>query len=257
MPDPRSATGPINAVVFDLGGVLIDWNPRYLYRTLFDDEPAMEDFLTTVTTPEWNRAQDAGRPWSEAVDELAARHPEKRELIEAYWRRWPEMLGSAIDATVDILHDLRGTGVGLYALSNWSAETFPVARPGYPFLEWFDGIVISGEERLIKPDPRIFRVLLDRYDLVPEQTAFIDDQPANVEAAAAMGIRGVRFLDGPTLRRDLRELGLAIAQGSYDGLIGCAGLDCYPAPRPRSAEVRRWVVVRELPSGPPRRSSVS
>jgi 2-haloacid dehalogenase len=198
----------IAAVVFDLGGVLIDWDPRHLYRTLFDDEEAMEDFLATVTTSEWNRAQDAGRPWSEAVEELAARHPERRELIEAYWRRWPEMLGDAIAPTVRVLDELRSTNVGLYALSNWSAETFPVARPRYPFLEWFDGIVISGQERLIKPDPRIFRTLIDRYGLVPGETAFIDDQATNVEAAEAVGIVGIRFVDEAGLRQDLAALGL-------------------------------------------------
>ena len=198
----------IEAVVFDLGGVLIDWDPRYLYRTLFTDEVAMEDFLTTVTTPEWNRAQDAGRPWSEAVEELAARHPEKRELIEAYWRRWPETLGGPIEPTVAVLHDLRGTDVRLYALSNWSAETFPIARPRYPFLDWFDGIVISGQEGLIKPDARIFEVLLERYDLRPAETVFIDDHLPNVEAAAALGIRALRFTDADTLRADLGALGV-------------------------------------------------
>src|SRR4051812_26080818 len=131
----------IRAVVFDLGGVLIDWDPRHLYRTIFADETAMEDFLKTVTTPEWNRAQDAGRPWAEAVEELIARHPERREQIEAYRTRWMEMLGDPIQPTVDILDELRAVDVALYALSNWSAETFPVARPRYHFLEWFDGIV--------------------------------------------------------------------------------------------------------------------
>jgi 2-haloacid dehalogenase len=203
------ATVPnITAVVFDLGGVLIDWDPRYLYRTLFTDEVAMEDFLTTVTTPEWNRAQDAGRPWSEAVEELAVRHPEKRELIEAYWRRWPETLGGAIEPTVAVLRDLRATDVRLYALSNWSAETFPIARPRYPFLDWFDGIVISGQEGLIKPDARIFEVLLERYELQPSQTVFIDDHVPNVDAAAALGMSALRFTDADTLRGDLRGLGL-------------------------------------------------
>jgi 2-haloacid dehalogenase len=203
------ATVPnITAVVFDLGGVLIDWDPRYLYRTLFTDEVAMEDFLTTVTTPEWNRAQDAGRPWSEAVEELAVRHPEKRELIEAYWRRWPETLGGAIEPTVAVLRDLRATDVRLYALSNWSAETFPIARPRYPFLDWFDGIVISGQEGLIKPDARIFEVLLERYELQPSQTVFIDDHVPNVDAAAALGMWALRFTDAGTLRGDLRGLGL-------------------------------------------------
>ena len=198
----------ITAVVFDLGGVLIDWDPRYLYRTLFDDEAAMEDFLATVTTPEWNRAQDAGRPWAEAVEELAARHPEKRDLIEAYWHRWPETLGDAIEPTVAVLDELRSTSVRLYALSNWSGETFPKARPRYPFLEWFDGIVISGDERLAKPDPRIFDVLMARYEVNPAETVFIDDHAPNVEAATALGFAAIQFTDGPTLRADIARLGL-------------------------------------------------
>ena len=223
MPDLGPPPPSISAVVFDLGGVLIDWNPRYLYRSLFEDDDAMEDFIATVTTSDWNRAQDAGRPWSEAVEELAARHPERRELIEAYWRRWPEMLGEAIDPAVEVLADLRRTDVALYALSNWSAETFPAARPRYPFLEWFDGIVISGEERLIKPDPRIFGVLLDRYGLTAGSTVFIDDQASNVDAATALGIVGVRFTDGDALRRDLRALGLAIPESGHGGALRPGG----------------------------------
>lgn len=199
---------PISAVVFDLGGVLIDWNPRYLYRTLFDDGAAMEDFLATVTTPDWNLAQDAGRPWAEAVEELASRYPERRELIEAYWRRWPETLGDAIGPTVDVLDDLRRAGVRLFALTNWSGETFPFARPRYPFLAWFEGIVVSGDEGLIKPDPRIFEVLARRYDLDPAATLFIDDHVANVEAAAELGFHAIRYVDTDTLRADLARLGL-------------------------------------------------
>ena len=198
----------ITAVVFDLGGVLIDWDPRYLYRTLFDDEAAMEGFLATITTPEWNHAQDAGRPWAEAIEELAKLHPEQRDLIEAYWRRWPETLGDAIESTVALLRELRATSVRLYALSNWSGETFPLARPHYPFLEWFDGIVISGDEHVAKPDPRIFGVLLKRYALAAAETVFIDDHVPNVEAAAALGFIAVRFTDAPSLRADLARLGL-------------------------------------------------
>jgi 2-haloacid dehalogenase len=204
----------ITAVVFDLGGVLIDWDPRHLYRTLFDDEAAMEEFLATITTPEWNLAQDAGRPWADAIDELAARHPDRRELIEAFWTRWPETLGGAIEPTVTVLDELRSTGVRLYALSNWSGETFPAAKPRYRFLEWFDGIVISGDERMIKPDPRIYERLLDRYGLVAGEVLFIDDSPANVEAAAALGIQAVRFADAETLRADLRRFGLLTTEAA-------------------------------------------
>jgi 2-haloacid dehalogenase len=196
------------AVVFDLGGVLIDWNPRYLYRTLFDDEAEMEAFLAEVTTQEWNAQQDAGRPWSEAVEALVAQHPDRRELIEAYWHRWPETLGGPIEGTVQILGELRARGVRTYALSNWSAETFPLARPRYPFLEWFDGILISGEAKLIKPDPRIFAHLLEKFGLEPGSTVFVDDSAANVRAGGEAGLISIRFSDPPELRRELGALGL-------------------------------------------------
>jgi 2-haloacid dehalogenase len=196
------------AVVFDLGGVLIDWNPRYLYRTLFDDEAEMEAFLAEVTTQEWNAEQDAGRPWSEAVEALVAQHPDRRELIEAYWHRWPETLGGPIQGTVDILGELRARGVRTYALSNWSAETFPLARPRFPFLEWFDGILISGEAKLAKPDPLIFAHLLERFGLEPGSTVFIDDSTANVRAAEAAGLIAMRFENPEKLRAELVVLRL-------------------------------------------------
>lgn len=205
----HSAGSPtVNAVVWDLGGVLIDWDPRYLYRSLFDDDAAMEEFLATVCTPEWNRAQDAGRPWADAVAELAERHPERRDLITAYWERWHETLGDAIAPTVAVLDDLRSDPVRLIALTNWSGETFPVARPRFSFLEWFEGIVVSGDERLIKPDPRIFELLRRRYDLDPATTLFIDDSHENVDAAAALGFIAIRYRDAERLRGDLRGFGL-------------------------------------------------
>jgi 2-haloacid dehalogenase len=194
--------------VFDLGGVLIDWNPRYLYRTLFDDEAEMEAFLAEVTTQEWNAKQDAGRTWSEAVEELAALHPARRELIEAYWRRWPETLGDAIAGTVEILRQLRDAGIRVYALSNWSAETFPLARPRFPFLEWFDGILISGEVKLAKPDPRIFAALVERFGLEPGSTVFVDDNAENIRAAAEAGLIPIRFKSPEQLREELSKLQL-------------------------------------------------
>jgi 2-haloacid dehalogenase len=201
--------GAVSTVVFDLGGVLIDWDPRYLYRSLFGgDEAAMELFLATVCTPDWNREQDIGRPWSVAIEALAARHPEQRDLIRAYWERWPETLGEAIAPTVDVLAELRANGVPIYALSNWSAETFPAARPRFPFLEWFDGIVISGEVRSAKPDRRIFEVLLERHGLEPGSILFIDDMAENVAAAEALGIRSIRFTNAARLRGELASLGI-------------------------------------------------
>jgi 2-haloacid dehalogenase len=197
-----------SAVVFDLGGVLINWDPRNLYRQLFDDEEEMEHFLAEVTTSEWNAQQDAGRALSEAVEELAARHPDRRDLIAAYYDRWPEMLGGAIEGTVEILRELRERGVRTYALSNWSAETFPIARPMFPFLEWFDGIVISGEVRMVKPDARIFAHVLERFGLEPGEAVFVDDNAENVRAAQAAGFIGIVFENPGQLRRELGELQL-------------------------------------------------
>jgi len=196
-------------VVFDLGGVLIDWNPRHLYRKLFaGDENAMEVFLSEVCTVEWNERQDAGRTFAEAIDELLPRHADKIDLIEAFGRRFDEMITGVVAGTVDILADLKRAGVPRYALTNWSAETFPPQRDRFPFLSWFDGIVISGEEGVIKPDPRIFRILLDRYRIAPEEAVFIDDNPANAAAAAALGIYGIHFRSPDLLRRQLETLGL-------------------------------------------------
>jgi 2-haloacid dehalogenase len=203
----------VKAVVFDLGGVLIDWDPRYLYRKLLADEAAVEEFLATVCTPEWNAEQDRGRPFAEGVAELVERHPVHAAAIAAYHERWPEMLGGEIPGTVELLAELRAAGVPLFALTNWSAETFVFARERFEFLGWFDGVVVSGEERLVKPDPRLFRRLLDRFGLAPEATFFVDDSPANVAAARRLGMDAVRFTDPGELRRDLIGRGLLPGQG--------------------------------------------
>ena len=202
--------GTIENVVFDLGGVLIDWNPRHVFRSMFDDEESMERFLTEVCSSEWNARQDAGRPWAEAVQVLVAEHPDFEEHIRAYYDRWRDMLGGPIAETVDVLADLRRTSLRLFALSNWSSETFVVARamPEYSFLDWFDGIVISGDVGIVKPDPAIFRHLLERYDLEPSRTLFIDDVAANIDTAKALGLRTVRFESGAALRAELRARGL-------------------------------------------------
>ena len=196
------------AVVFDLGGVLIDWDPRYLYRKLLADEATVEEFLATVCTPEWNAEQDRGRPFAEGVAELVERYPVHAAAITAYHERWTEMLGGDIAGTVELLDELRDTGVPLYALTNWSAETFGIARERYQFLEWFDGVLVSGEERMIKPDPAIFRLLLDRFGLDPGAAFYVDDSPANVAAAGELGFDAVRFTGPEQLRRDLEARGL-------------------------------------------------
>jgi 2-haloacid dehalogenase len=202
-------SGPeLTAAVFDLGGVLIDWDPRYLYRTLFDDEAAMERFLAEVTSPEWNRMQDAGRPWTDAIDVLAAEHPDQRELIEAFHTRWPEMLGGPIEGTVAVLEELGSRGVRLLGLSNWSSETYPIARERYPFLSWFEAVVISGEIGVTKPDRRIFEYLIDRQGIEAARSVFVDDSPANVVAAASVGFVAIQFSGPPALRRELVQLGM-------------------------------------------------
>jgi len=202
----------ITTVVFDLGGVLINWDPRHLYRKIFGaDEVAMERFLAEVCTMEWNAALDAGRPFAEAVAELAAAHPDQAELIAAYHERWPEMLGEPFEATVEILREVRRAGYRTYALSNWAVETFSLTRSRHPFLEEMDGILISGEVGLNKPDPAIFRAFLARFNLAPEQTIYVDDWDRNVAAAAGIGMNAVQFSDAARLRGDLRSLGLPLA----------------------------------------------
>jgi 2-haloacid dehalogenase len=201
--------GTRRVVVFDLGGVLLDWDPRHLYRRLFaGDEAAMEDFLANVCTTQWNECQDAGRSFADGVAELMARHADKRELIEAFGYRFGEMIPGAIEGSVAILQALKRAGVRVYALSNWSAETFPPQRRRFPFLDAFDGIVVSGHEGVIKPNPRIFAILLERYGIAPEEAVFIDDNPRNAEAATALGLHGIHFRSPEQLQAELAALGL-------------------------------------------------
>ena len=202
MPD-RTA---IDAVVFDLGGVLIDWNPRHLYRKLFAEEAAMERFLTEVCSPTWNLRLDAGMPFDEGIAELVRSHAEHEGLIRAWKERWAEMLGGAIGGSVALLEELHAAGMPLYALTNWSAETFPEGRRRFPFLGQFRDIVVSGEEKLVKPDPRMFELLVRRTGVAPERTVFIDDSDKNVAAAERLGFQTIRFTDPEALRSRLTEL---------------------------------------------------
>jgi 2-haloacid dehalogenase len=197
------------AIVFDLGGVLVDWDPRYLYRRLFgDDAQAMERFLAEVCTSDWNRQQDAGRPFAQGVAELVARHPEHEVLIRAYDTRWEEMIAGPIVPSVEILKALKHTGHALHALSNWSSEKFALVRPKYEFFDWFDGILISGDVKLIKPDPKIFALLLQRMDRVAEECIFIDDLEVNVEAARELGFETIHFRSPAQLAGELAVLKL-------------------------------------------------
>ena len=198
----------IRAVVFDFGGVLFDWNPHHLYRKLIADDHERQWFLDTICTQAWNTEQDAGRTLAEATRSLVAQYPQHETLITAYYDRWHEMLRGPLPEGVAILEALHHADMPLFGLTNWSAETFPPQRDRFPFLSWFDGIVVSGEEGVIKPDPRIFRILLERYAIPPEAAVFIDDDPANAAAATSLGMHGIHFRSPDLLRRELRALGL-------------------------------------------------
>jgi 2-haloacid dehalogenase len=198
----------VDAGVFDLGGVLIDWNPRHLYRQLFDDEAAMEEFLATVCTLEWHVAHDLGQSTAESCAELALEYPEHASMILAWAERSEDMIGGAIADTVSILAELRAAGVRCYVLSNMEPETFPLRLERFDFLHWFDGHVISGLEGIVKPDPKIFHRMLRRFDLQPSRTVFIDDSAVNVEAAREIGIKALRFESPGQLRKDLEKLGV-------------------------------------------------
>ncbi len=184
----------VDTIIFDLGGVLIDWNPRYLYRKIFKTEDEISWFLENICTPEWNDMQDAGRSFQAATEELELRFPEHREPIRAYYGRWKETMGGAVPGTVDILRSIKDSKkYRLYALTNWSAETFPWALETFEFLHWFEGIVVSGVEKMRKPDEVFYRRLLDRYSINPSTALFIDDNRKNVEGAHGVGLHTIHF----------------------------------------------------------------
>jgi 2-haloacid dehalogenase len=199
----------MNTVLFDLGGVLVDWNPRYLYRPLFHgEEEAMEHFLATVCAPEWNHEMDAGKTFAVAVRERQNLFPEHADLIALWKDGWEQMLREPIDESVAILAELRARGHRLLALTNWSSETFPIARTRFPFLSWFEDIVVSGEVKLAKPDRRIFELTIQRAALDPATTVYIDDSLPNIEAARPLGFHAVHFAAPAKLRAELTRLGL-------------------------------------------------
>jgi 2-haloacid dehalogenase len=197
----------INTIIFDLGAVLIDWNPRYMYRKIFKTEEEMEWFLENITTGDWNENQDAGYPLHKATEELIAKHPEWESEIRSYYGRWIEMLGEQIHETVEILDRLqKNNSFKLYALTNWSAETFPKALERFEFLKWFDGIVVSGEEKTRKPFPEFFKILLERYNIDPSTSLLIDDNLRNIKGAEAVGINGIQFSNAEQLKTDLKNI---------------------------------------------------
>jgi 2-haloacid dehalogenase len=200
----------VDAVVFDIGGVLLDWNPRYLYRQLFDDPDEMAEFLATVCTSEWHREHDLGTDTTQSCQSLALRYPAYTDMIMAWADRGEEMIGGQIEGTVEVLAELKAAGLPCYALSNMEPDTYVVRRDRFPFMRWFDGSVISGLEGIAKPDPRIFEILLNRHGLDPRRTVFTDDSPGNVDAARAAGLEAIRFVSPEALRSHLRGRGLPV-----------------------------------------------
>lgn len=196
-------------IIFDFGGVLIDWNPRYLYHKLFaGDTEAAELFLDEIGFAEWNMEQDRGRPFAVAVKELSERFPHRADLIRAYDERWEESIGGAIEPTVRLLAELKQQGFPLYGLSNWSAETFPRIRHQHPFFDWFDAILLSGEVQMVKPDRRIFELLLEKIGRAAEACLYIDDSEANIAAADQLGFQTIWFKSPEQLQSELIQRGL-------------------------------------------------
>ena len=201
----------IDTIVFDLGGVLVDWNPEYVYRTIFDNEEDMRWFFRNIATSDWNEEQDAGRSLAEGTEVLVKQFPDHETNIRAYYGRWEEMLGGAIQGTVDILHHLKhNTDYRLYALTNWSAETFPIALKKYDFLHWFEGIVVSGDEKTRKPHLPIYQTLLSRFNIDPAKAVYTDDNMRNLHPAKELGLHTIHFQSPEQFKKELKELGVAI-----------------------------------------------
>lgn len=199
----------VETIIFDLGGVLIDWNPAYVFDKLITDESKRRQFFAEICTSDWNEEQDAGRSLKEATQLLVDQYPEWQEYIEAYYGRWEEMLGGPIHDTVAIFQELKETGrYRFYALTNWSGELFPIALQKYDFLHWFDGRLVSGDEKMRKPFPAFYELLLQRFNIDKSKAIFIDDNLRNAEAAIALGIPTIRFESPAQLRAELTSRGL-------------------------------------------------
>ncbi len=199
----------ITTIIFDLGNVLIGWDPDRVFDKIFDDKEKKKHFFESICTMEWNEMQDEGRSIAEATNELVAKHPDWKEHIEAYYGQWPQMISGPIDGTVEIFKQLKDAGkYKFYALTNWSAELFPYALKHFHFLQWFDGRVVSGEEKMRKPYPQFYQVLLDRYDVTPDEAVFIDDSLRNIKAAEELGIKSIHFTSPEQLKEELKTLGV-------------------------------------------------
>ena len=198
-------------IVFDLGGVLIDWDPRYLYSNIFSDQDEMEFFLRAVCSPEWNVQMDGEKAFNDAINELIPHHPEYTDQIRAYFNRWEEMIAGDIPETVKILAELKDAAYPLAALSNWSSETFPIVNARFEFLDWFEPLIISGRVGLVKPDPDIFHLILCSIDRDPDQCIYIDDMEHNIQTAADIGFDAIHYSSPQQLREDLLSRGILSA----------------------------------------------
>jgi len=197
----------ITNIIFDLGGVLIDWNPDYMYKKIIPNNEERKWFLENICTPDWNEEQDGGRLIQEANELLIKQYPNHKDLILAYYSRWEEMLNGPIIGTVEILKEIKqNSKLGLYALTNWSAETFPRALELFEFLHWFDGRVVSGEEKTRKPFKEIYDIILHKFNLIQEQTLFIDDNIRNINAARELNIISIHFQSPEQLRKELSDI---------------------------------------------------
>ena len=202
----RCAMGNIKNVVFDFGGVLVDWNPHHLYDKYFGSSEKASWFLENICRYSWNLQMDKGKPFSEGVAELQAIYPEWSEAIGIYHTRWIEMMGGEVEGTPDLLRRLKAAGYRVFGLSNWSMETFPLVRDEFPIFKELEGKVISGEELMVKPEPEIYHCLFERYGLVPEESIFVDDNADNVAASIREGMPAIRFVGAQELERELREV---------------------------------------------------
>jgi len=202
----------IKNIIFDLGGVLIDWNPAYVYLDVFEgDQKKMEWFFDEICTLDWNENQDAGYPLAQATEDRVKLFPEHEDLIRMYYGRWEEMLGESISGTVTILKKLiDNPNYRVVALTNWSAETFPVALKKFDFLHWFEGIVVSGTEKTRKPFDDIYQTTINRFNISPESTVFIDDNLRNIKGAETLGINGIQFINPPQLAAALGTYGIEV-----------------------------------------------
>lgn len=201
----------VKTIIFDLGGVLLDWNPLYVYKDYFDSPEKLDHFFGAICTPDWNEEQDAGRSIVEATQELVQKFPGWEQPIRDYYGRWTEMLKAPIPETVELFRRLKDAEkYNLYALTNWQASLFEIALVRYNFLHWFDGRVVSGEEKTRKPYPEFYQRLLDRYHVNPAEAIFIDDNLRNVKGGEAVGIKGIHFTSAGELEKELRRLGIEI-----------------------------------------------